>query len=137
MNYKNNKGSHSIYNLQFHYVACVKYRRKVLTDAVSARLKEIILSVAAKEVGVAIIEQETDRDHIHILISTTPQIQLSKFINSLKSVSARLLFREFPELRKTLWGGAFWSPSYFIASTGQVTLDVLKRYVENQNAKDL
>lgn len=136
MKYANDKGSHSIYNLQFHYVACVKYRRKVLTEAVSARLKEINLSVAT-EVGVTIIEQETDRDHIHILFSAKPQIQLSKFINSLKSVSARLLFREFPELKEKLWGGAFWSPSYFLASTGQVTLDVLKRYVENQNAKDL
>lgn len=136
MKYANDKGSHSIYNLQFHYVACVKYRRKVLTETVSARLKEINLSVAA-EVGVTIIEQETDRDHIHILFSVKPQIQLSKFINSLKSVSARLLFREFPELKEKLWGGAFWSPSYFLASTGQVTLDVLKRYVENQNAKDL
>ena len=136
MKYANDKGSHSIYNLQFHYVACVKYRRKVLTEAVSARLKEINLSVA-EEVGVTIIEQETDCDHIHILFSAKPQIQLSKFINSLKSVSARLLFREFPDLKDKLWGGAFWSPSYFLASTGQVTLDVLKRYVENQNAKDL
>lgn len=136
MKYTNDKGSHSIYNLQFHYVACVKYRRKVLAEAVSTRLKEINLSVAA-EVGVTIIEQETDQDHIHILFSAKPQIQLSKFINSLKSVSARLLFREFPELKEKLWGGSFWSPSYFLASTGQVTLDVLKRYVENQNAKDL
>lgn len=136
MNYKNNKGSHSVYNLQFHYVACVKYRRKILPDAVSIRLKEINLSVA-KEVGVVIIEQETDRDHIHILFNATPRIQLSKFVNSLKSVSARLLFREFPYLREKLCGGALWSPSYFIASTGQVTLEVLKRYVENQNAKDL
>lgn len=136
MKYSNDKGSHSIYNLQFHYVACVKYRRKVLTETVSARLKEINLSVAT-EVGATIIEQETDRDHIHILFSAKPQIQLSKFINSLKSVSARLLFREFPELKEKLWGGAFWSPSYFLASTGQVTLDVLKRYVENQNAKNL
>jgi len=136
MKYTNDKGSHSIYNLQFHYVACVKYRRKVLTETVAARLKEINLSVAA-EVGVTIIEQETDCDHIHILFAAKPQIQLSKFINSLKSVSARMLFREFPELKEQLWGGAFWSPSYFLASTGQVTLDVLKRYVENQNAKDL
>lgn len=136
MKYSNDKGSHSVYNLQFHYVACVKYRRKVLTENVSVRLKEINLSVDT-EVGVTIIEQETDRDHIHILFSAKPQIQLSKFINSLKSVSARLLFREFPDLKEKLWGGAFWSPSYFLASTGQVTLDVLKRYVENQNAKDL
>jgi len=136
MKYINDKGSHSIYNLQFHYVACVKYRRKVLSEQVSGRLKEINLSVAA-EVGVVIIQQQTERDHIHILFSSKPTVQLSKFINSIKSVSARLLFREFPELKNQLWGGSFWSPSYFLASTGQVSLDVLKRYVENQNAKDL
>lgn len=136
MKYISDKGSHSIYNLQFHYVACVKYRRDVLNERVSTRLKEINLSVA-KEAGVKIIEQETDRDHIHILFSIKPRVQLSKFINSLKSVSSRLLFREYPDLKQQLWGGAFWSPSYFLASTGQVTLDVLKRYVENQNAKDL
>ena len=98
-------------------------------------MKEINLSVA-KNHDVTIIEQETDRDHIHILFSAKPQIQLSKFVNSLKSVSARLLLREFPDIRKKLWGGSFWSTSYFLASTGQVTLEVLKRYVENQNAKD-
>jgi len=136
MKYINDKGSHSIYNLQFHYVSCVKYRRKVLSEQVSGRLKEINLSVAA-EVGVVIIQQQTERDHIHILFSSKPTVQLSKFINSIKSVSARLLFREFPELKNQLWGGSFWSPSYFLASTGQVSLDVLKRYVENQNAKDL
>lgn len=136
MKYISDKGSHSIYNLQFHYVACVKYRRNVLHQEVTRKLKEINLSVAEKA-GVTIIEQETDGDHVHILFSTRPNVQLSKFINSLKSVSSRLLFREFPEIKKQLWGGAFWSPSYFLASTGQVTLDVLKRYVENQNAKDL
>lgn len=136
MKYINDKGSHSVYNLQFHYVACVKYRRNVLRQEVARKLKEINLSVAEKA-GVTIIEQEADGDHIHILFSTRPNVQLSKFVNSLKSVSSRLLFREFPEIKKQLWGGAFWSPSYFLASTGQVTLDVLKRYVENQNAKDL
>lgn len=136
MIYTNDKGSHSIYNLQFHYVACVKYRCEVLTVEITKRLKEINLSVA-KESGISIIEQETNQDHIHILFSARPTIQLSKFINSLKSVSARLLFREFPELRQTLRNGSFWSPSYFLATTGQVTLEVLKRYVETQNAKDL
>lgn len=136
MIYSNNKGSHSVYNLQFHYVACVKYRRKVLTEEISTRLKEINLSVA-EEVGVMIIEQETDRDHVHILFSAKPQIQISKFVNSIKSVSARRLFIEFPQLQDKLRNGSFWSPSYFLASTGQVTLYVLKRYVENQNAKDL
>jgi putative transposase len=133
MKYNLDKGNNSVYCLQFHYVACVKYRQKVLTDTISARLKAINLDVA-KAFGIEIIEQETTIDHIHILFSSKPQIQPSKFVNSLKSVSARLLFREFPEVKKKLWEGHFWSPSYFLASTGQVTLEDLKRYVENQNA---
>ena len=136
MKYKTNSGSHSIYCLQFHYIACVKYRHKVMIDKIPNRLKEINNSVA-KKFGIKILEQEVIPDHIHILFESKPQIQLSKFINSLKAVSGRLLFREFPELKKYLWENHFWSPSYFLASTGQVTLDTLKKYVENQNAKNL
>lgn len=133
MKYRLNKGNHSVYSLQFHYAACVKYRQQVLTGNISDRLKAINLDVA-KAFGVEIIEQETAIDHIHVLFSSKPQIQASKFVNSLKSVSARLIFREFPEVKKKLWKGHFWSPSYFLASTGQVTLEDLKKYVENQNA---
>lgn len=132
MKYILNKGNHSVYSLQFHYVACVKYRRPVLVGDITNRIKEINLNVA-KAFEIKIIEQETANDHIHILFSSKPQTQLSKFVNSLKSVSARLIFREFPDVKKQLWGGHFWSPSYFLASTGQVTLEELKRYVENQN----
>lgn len=132
MKYILNKGNHSVYSLQFHYVACVKYRRPVLVGDITNRIKEINLNVA-KAFEIKIIEQDTANDHIHILFSSKPQTQLSKFVNSLKSVSARLIFREFPDVKKQLWGGHFWSPSYFLASTGQVTLEELKRYVENQN----
>jgi len=136
MKYKTNSGSHSVYSLQFHYVACVKYRHKVIVNKIAKRLKEISNSVA-KKFGIKIIEHEVMPDYIHILFESKPQIQLSKFVNSLKAVSGRLLFREFPELKKYLCKNHFWSPSYFLASTGQVTLDVLKKYVENQNAKNL
>lgn len=136
MKYILDKGSHSVYSLQFHYVACIKYRRKVLSDIVTTRLKAININIA-KAFDINIIEQETACDHIHIIFNGKPHIQLSKFVNSLKSVSARLLFREFPELRNQLRTGSFWSPSYFLASTGQVTLDDLKRYVENQNVEDI
>jgi len=84
MKYQLDKGCHSVYSLWFHYVCCVKYRKKVLTREISSRLKEINLSVAEK-FGVQIIEQETDLDHIHILFASRPQVQLSKFMNSLKS----------------------------------------------------
>lgn len=133
MKYSFDKGNHSVYCLQFHYVACVKYRHKVLAGKIPDRLKAINIDVA-KAFGIDIIEQETAIDHIHILFSSKPQIQLSRFVNSLKSVSARLIFREFPEVKKKLWKGHFWSPSYFLASTGQVTLEDLKKYVESQNA---
>lgn len=133
MKYLLQKGAHAVYSLQFHYVACIKYRRKVLVDEVAERLKAVNRSVA-EAYDITIIEQETAIDHIHILFVSKPQIQLSKFVNSLKSVSARLLFQEFPELKQQLWKGHLWSPSYFLASTGQVTLEDLKKYVENQNA---
>ncbi len=82
MIYENDKGSHGVYNIQFHSVACVKYRRKVLTGKISVRLKEIDLAVA-KECGIRIIEQETNHDHMHMLFASKPQIQISKVINSL------------------------------------------------------
>jgi putative transposase len=132
MQYNLDKGNHSVYNIQFHYVACVKYRRKLLTGNIPHRLKAINLDVA-KSFEVKIIEQETALDHIHILFSGKPHTLYSKFINSMKSVSARLIFRDFPEVKQSLRDGHFWSPSYFLASTGEVTLEDLRRYVENQN----
>lgn len=131
MKYKIDKGSHSVYCIQFHLVFCVKYRRKVLTETISQRLKSLVNEIALK-FKVKIIEQETDMDHIHILFASKPSVTLSKFINSLKSVSSRMIRKEFPEVKKVLWKDKFWSPSYFLASVGQVTLDDVKKYVENQ-----
>ncbi len=132
MKYSQDKGSHAIYAIQFHLVFCVKYRKKVLTTNVSTRLKKITNNIA-EQFGITIIEQETNLDHTHILFSSKPQIQVSKFVNSLKGVSSRLLRKEFAELQQQLWGESFWSPSYFIASVGDVSLDVLQKYVEEQD----
>jgi putative transposase len=130
MKYKLDKGCHSVYSIQFHLVMCVKYRRRVLTGELDERLKELVYEVA-KSFKLEIIEQETDMDHIHILFSSRPAVAVSRFINSLKSVSSRILRKEFPVvMKKNLWGGAFWSPSYFLASTGQVTLEAIRHYVE-------
>lgn len=131
MKYQLDKGCHAVYILRFHYICCVKYRRKALTPEVSEYLKNINKSIAEKH-GVQLIEQETDRDHIHIIFASKPQIQLSKFINSLKSITARLIFRNFPEAKKQLWGGHFWSPSYFLSTVGEVKLEDVKRYVQSQ-----
>jgi putative transposase len=131
MEYIIDKGCHSVYCIQFHLVFCVKYRRKVLSEDISGRLKEIVLKTATS-FDVKIIEQETDQDHIHILFASKPSVTLSRFINSLKSVSSRLIRKEFPAVKEVLWKGKFWSPSYFLASVGQVTLSDVEKYVQNQ-----
>jgi putative transposase len=111
---------------------CVKCRKKVLTGTVDKRLKEIVREVADR-FGIRIIGQESDMDHIHILFSSRPAIAISRFVNSLKAVTSRRLRKEFAEVMKRhLWGGVFWSPSYFLASTGQVTRETIRHYVETQ-----
>lgn len=136
MKYQLEHGSHSTYSLRFHYVCCTKYRRKVLTPKISVLLKKINLDVADR-FGIKIIEQETDMDHIHILFAFRPQIQLSKFINSLKSTTARQIFMQYPEVKKLLWGGHFWSPSYFLATVGEVKLEDVKKYIQSQGNQNI
>jgi putative transposase len=126
------KNKHSVYALHYHLIICVKYRQKAFTNnKIIDRLKQIIEDISEK-FDVIITNQETDIDHIHILLKCKPQTDLIKYINSLKGVSSRLLRQEFPELKKILWGEHFWSPSYCLITTGQVTLDKLKKYVESQ-----
>ncbi len=75
---------------------------------------------------------ERDKDHVHILFKAKPTLSIPKYINALKTITSREIKRNFPEVKKKLWKNVFWSPSYFLATSGQVTLDVLKRYVESQ-----
>lgn len=135
MKYKLNKGCHSVYAIQFHLVMCIKYRHKILQGGIEKRLKELVLNVAEK-FGIEILEQECDKDHIHILFSCPPSVSPSRFVNSLKSVTSRILRKEYHEyLKQYLWNGKFWSDSYFIASVGQVTLEDIKHYVQTQKER--
>ncbi len=135
MKYNLDRSAHSVYSLHYHLVIVVKYRRKVLcSDAIRERLKDIISSLAPKA-GIEILAQEPGEDHHHILFKATPKANLSNIVNVIKGTTSRYLRQEFPETKKLLWGDAFWSDSYFVASTGQVSLDVLMQYVESQGEK--
>ena len=134
MRYQLDSSSHSVYSLNYHLIFCVKYRRKVLTQKISERLKDIVNEIS-KEFQVKIIDLGTDKDHIHVLFKTKPTIIMTKYINSIKGVSSRKLFLEFPEIKLKLWKGHLWSRSYCLLTTGQTTLDILKRYVESQGEK--
>lgn len=87
MRYQLDSSSHSVYSLNYHLIFCVKYRRKVLIDQISIRLKDIIIGVS-KDFQVKIIEQETDKDHIHILFKTKPTINMTRYINSIKVMNS-------------------------------------------------
>ena len=135
MEYKLDKGAHSIYALQYHIVQVVKYRKKVFTnDAIVDFLKQKVKEISST-FDVEIINQECDKDHIHIIFKAKPTLNIPKYLNALKTITSREIKRNFPEVKKKLRNNAFWSPSYLITTTGQVTLDQLKKYVDGQEDK--
>jgi len=132
MIYKLDKGYHSVYALQYHFVQCVKYRRKALVQPeIIDYLKQQIHKIS-NSFSVDVLNIEADKDHFHLLFKATPKLEMTKYINTMKTLTSREIQRNFPQVKKMLWNGAFWSPSYFLATTGQVTLEALKRYVEEQ-----
>jgi len=100
------------------------------------RLEEIVRSTCEKW-GVEVVKFNGEADHIHLLFGYYPQMQLSKFINNLKTVTSRLIRKDFAEqLSKTYWKPVFWTKSYFLASCGGVTVETLKQYVQDQHSPD-
>ena len=116
--------NHSVFLLRYHLIMCVKYRRKVIDDNISKRLKEIFLKIAPSY-NIKMDEWNHDIDHIHILFRGAPNSEISKFINAYKSASSRLIKKEFPDIRQKLWKETFWSQSFCLISTGGVTVDIL------------
>lgn len=126
--------NHSVFALYYHLVFVVKYRRNVINDDISYRLKEIFEYIQPNY-NMSLIEWNHDLDHIHVLFKAHPNTELSKFINAYKSASSRLIKKEFPLIRKQLWKEFFWSRSYCLVTTGGVPIEVIKRYIENQGGE--
>ena len=127
--------NHSVFSLNYHLVPVVKYRRRVITDQISDRLKEIFLYIQPPY-NITFKEWNHDKDHVHILFSAHPKSELTKFLNAYKSASSRLIKKEYPEIRSKLWKDAFWSQSFCLISVGGVTLDVLRSYIETQGKRE-
>lgn len=124
-----------VYSIQYHIVWCVKYRHKILTPKIEKSLIEILRKIA-NDNEFEIIEINTDLDHIHLLIDCKPQHYTPNIIKALKGVSARLLMLEYgDELKKKLWGGHLWNPSYFIATVSENTEEQIRNYIKNQKQK--
>jgi putative transposase len=123
-----------VYSIQYHLVWCVKYRHDVLVDRMEFDTKLIIQDIA-DEHEIKIVEMETDKDHIHLLIECKPQHYIPNIVKAFKGVSARRMFKLHPELRKRLWGGHLWNPSYFIATVSENTEEQIRRYIQHQQKK--
>lgn len=126
--------SHSVFLLNYHLVLCVKYRRKVITDDISNRLKEIFINTTEKY-GITLEEWNHDIDHVHLLFRAKPNSDLSRMLNVYKSASSKRIKNEFPEIRNYLWKEYFWSKSYCLITTEGATIDVVKKYIETQGEK--
>ena len=124
-----------VYSIQYHIVWCVKYRHKILTSSIEKRLQEILNKIADDN-DFKIVLINGDLDHIHLLIECTPQHYIPDMIKALKGVSARLLMSEFgTELKKKIWGGHLWNPSYFVATVSENTEEQIKNYIKSQKEK--
>lgn len=136
MRYKLDRGAHSVYALQYHLIQCVKYRKQVFdNDQIITFLKQKITEIS-DTFQVIVIDIGCDRDHYHMLFRAKPTLDIPKYMNAIKTITSREIKRNFPAVKQKLWGEAFWSPSYFLATSGQVTLEQLKQYVDAQGEPD-
>lgn len=123
---------HCVYKIQFHLVVVTKYRRKCITHEMLVRLKEIFERTLSKW-ECLLIECNGEADHVHLLIEVNPKVQPSKLVNNLKTVSSRLIRKEFSEkLARVYTKPVFWSRSYCLISCGGAPISVLKQYIEQQ-----
>lgn len=119
----------TVYNIGYHIIWCPKYRRKVLTNDIEIRLKELLLSKAS-ELGLVIEKMEVMPDHVHLLLDVDPKIGIYSVVTKIKGYTSKQLREEFPAVKKRI--PTLWTHSKFISSVGSVTLDVVNNYIEEQ-----
>ena len=127
---------HCVYKLTYHLVLVTKYRRECFTDEILNRLEEIVRKNCT-DWEIELVEFNGEADHVHLLLEMHPNIMPSKFINNLKTVSSRLIRKEFAEhLKQYYWKPVLWTRAYCLLTTGGATIDTIRKYIENQNRPD-
>ena len=121
-----------VYSCQYHVIFCPKYRRPVLRDGIDMRLKELILEKQG-QYGYYVLDMEVMPDHVHLLLDVNPQVGINSVVAKIKGHTAHTLRKEFPSLKSRL--PCLWTRSKFISTVGSVTLEVVRRYIEDQKGK--
>jgi putative transposase len=126
------KTSHAVYDIKSHLVWITKYRKPVLAGAVAIRLRDLIREIC-KSMDVEIVKGHVSKDHLHILVSAPPHLSVSKLVQHLKGKTSRKLLSEYRRLAQQFWGRHLWARGYFVASSGNVTDDIIAQYIEMQD----
>lgn len=127
-------GSHTVYDIEYHFVWVTKYRYPVLTGEVAQRARELIRQICMSR-DITIVKGHVSKDHVHLLVSCPPMLSPAKVVQYLKGASSRKLQDEFPHLKKRYWGQHFWARGYFCATVGGVTEEQIRGYIE-QHSED-
>jgi putative transposase len=123
---------HNVSLLLYHIVCPAKYRRAVFTPLVDEKLKEICEEIALRY-EIEFLEIGTDKDHVHFLVQSVPKYSPKKIVQTIKSITAREIFKQMPEVKEQLWGGEFWSDGYFVSTVGtHNNEETVKRYIKEQ-----
>ena len=128
-------GAHTKFEIHVHIVWVTKYRKPIMSGEVGARVRELIRQVCRDE-DVEILKGSVSKEHVHVFLSIPPKVTISRLVQRMKGYSSYKLMLEFKHLEKTFWGRHLWARGYFCVSSGQVTDDVIKAYIENQGQED-
>ncbi|MBI4653655.1 MAG: IS200/IS605 family transposase [Nitrospirae bacterium] len=131
------RSKHCVYDLKYHFVWIPKYRKEVLKSRVASRMREIFGEIA-EQYEIEIDTMEVMDDHVHLFLSVPPKYSPAVVVQRIKSISAKIIFREFPEIKKSLWGGELWNDGYFVRSVGdKVTAEVIRKYIKYQHNEQI
>jgi putative transposase len=126
---------HNVNLMLYHLVCPAKYRKEVFTPEVENTLKDICLDIQQRY-EIRFVEIGADEDHVHFLLQSVPMMLPTHMVRTIKSITAREIFKRCPEVKKLLWGGAFWTSGYYIQTVGKHgNEDVIKKYVQNQGGQ--
>ena len=122
--------SHAVYDAKYHLVWTPKYRKWILRGDIRERVKGLFEEISINH-EIEIDEMEVVNDHVHIFLSFPPRYSIAKVVGMLKSISASVIFKEYPEVKSELWGGEFWGDGYFARTVGdEVTAETIRKYIE-------
>jgi putative transposase len=124
------RAAHAAYDTAYHLVWSPKYRKDILKEALALRVEQMFTEIA-DSYEITIDEMEISPDHVHVFCSFPPRYSIAQVVGMFKSLSARAVFREFPQVKRQLWGGEFWEDGYFARTVGdKVTAEVIRKYIK-------